>query len=48
LSSAIHYLKKHKDEFPEYIAFAGENSPLTVIAFRKNNGKKTFFFPVKS
>jgi hypothetical protein len=46
LSSAINYLKKKKEEFPAFIAWAGENAPETTIVHRDNKGKKTFFTPI--
>ena len=47
LSSAIDYLKKHKENFPTFIKWTGSNCPQNTVIQRDNSNKKTFFLPVK-
>ena len=48
LATAINCLKKQSQDFPKFIAHAGENSNETSSVFRNNKHKRTFFMPINT
>ena len=45
LSTTIDYLKKHKEDFPKFTAWAGESESNPTIFIPNNDRKPVFFFP---